>query len=205
MLFADGLKDIVTPGTKVHKVAGGCKFTEGPAYGPNRTLIFSDIPNNRIVRVLPDGGSENFLKPTGKSNGLMFNRAGILYACQGGDRRVVRIDVENGKKITPVADSYNGKKLNSPNDLVLDAHGGIYFTDPRYGSQDDVEQPVMGVYYINSKGVISRVIDDLERPNGISVSPRGNYLYVADFDPGKIYRYTIQSPGNLTKKGRHLQ
>jgi gluconolactonase len=130
----------------------------------------------------------------------MFDQAGNLYACQGGDRQVAKIDVAKGKAITVVAKSHDGKKLNSPNDLALDGHGGLYFTDPRYGGGEPVEQKVMGVYYIDRSGKVSRVIEDLERPNGILVSPDGRHLYVAEPNRRELYRYDIDSPGKLSGK-----
>jgi gluconolactonase len=192
------LADLVDPEAKVRKIAGDCVFTEGPAWSPQGFLLFSDIPNVRIVQVLPDGTVRDFLKPSGRANGLMFDKAGNLYACQGGARQVAKIDVSKGKAITVLAESYGGKKLNSPNDLALDGHGGLYFTDPRYGGGEPVEQPVMGVYYIDRSGNVSRVIDDLERPNGILVSPDGRFLYVAEPNRRELYRYDIDSPGKLS-------
>ena len=102
-------------------------------------------------------------------------------------------------KIAPVAESYNGKKLNSPNDLVLDGKGGVYFTDPRYGSRDDMEMDVEGVYYVSRRGKLTRVIDDLERPNGLILSPDNKTLYVADNAAKTIWAYDAEEDGTLTK------
>jgi len=99
-----------------------------------------------------------------------------------------------------LAESYDGKKLNSPNDLSLDDHGGFYFTDPRFGPQDDLEQPVHGVYHVDSEGKVTRVIEDLERPNGILVSPGGEYLYVAEMRERQLHRYDILEPGKLSSE-----
>ena len=123
---------LIQDGAEVKKVVGDCKFTEGPAYSPKGFLVFSDIPNSRIVRVDDDGAVSDFLKPSGNSNGLMFDAAGHLYVCQGGARRVVRIGAVDGK-IETLCEQFEGKKLNSPNDVALDYAGGLYFTDPRYG------------------------------------------------------------------------
>ena len=189
--------DLVDPDAKVTQVVDGCEFTEGPAYGPQGFLLFSDIPGDRILQVLPDGKSQDFIKPSNKSNGLMFDQSGALWVCEDHTRRVVRLDLTNGNKSTVLADAYDSKKLNGPNDLALDAYGGVYFTDPVYG-QPAPEQPVQGVYYVDVSGKITRVIDDIDRPNGVLVSPTGKYLYVADVNHAKIQRYDILRPGKLS-------
>ena len=195
-LAATELKDLVSPDAAPKKVVGDCKFTEGPAFSPKGFLLFSDIPNSRIVRVDADGKSSDFLNPSGMANGLVFDAAGQLYACQGGDRRVVKI-VNKDSKIEPLCDSFDGKPINSPNDLALDGHGGLYFTDPRYGGESKIEQPCMGVYYIDATGKTTRVIDSLQRPNGILVSIDGKVLYVAEPDKRQLWKYEITAPGKL--------
>ena len=196
-LSAQGLKDLVAANATATKVVGDCKFTEGPAFSPKGFLLFSDIPNSRIVRVETDGQSSNFLKPSGGANGLVFDGAGHLYACQGQARRVVKIAIQDGK-IEPLCDSYDGKPLNSPNDLALDGHGGLYFTDPRYGADAKIEQSCMGVYYINASGKTTRVIDNLQRPNGILVSNDRKTLYVAEPNKRELWKYEITAPGQLS-------
>ncbi|HET6426706.1 MAG TPA: SMP-30/gluconolactonase/LRE family protein [Planctomycetaceae bacterium] len=187
---------LIQDGVEVRKVVGDCKFTEGPAYSPKGFLVFSDIPNSRIVRVDEDGSASDFLKPSGNSNGLMYDAAGHLYVCQGGARRVVRISAVDGKLET-LCEQYEGKKLNSPNDLALDYTGGLYFTDPRYGSNDGVEQAVMGVYYIDPQGKTTRVIDSLQRPNGVLVSANGQQLIVAEPNKREVWMYPISGPGKV--------
>lgn len=181
----------------VRKVAGDFRFTEGPAWSPDGFLLFSDIPNDRIVR-LDDGGIRDFMKPSGRANGLAFDPAGRLYICQGGERRLALLGRDGELEV--LAGSWGGKKLNSPNDLALDALGGVYFTDPRYGASDDVEQPAMGVYYVDAGARVRRVIDDLQRPNGILVSADGSRLFVAEPDRRELYRYTIESPGEVSER-----
>jgi gluconolactonase len=193
---ADELKDVVSADVTAKKVVADCKFTEGPAYSPKGFLLFSDIPNSRIVRVDADGSSSDFLKPSGGANGLVFDGAGHLYACQGQARRVVKIAIQDGK-IETLCDSYDGKPLNSPNDLALDAHGGLYFTDPRYGADAKIDQSCMGVYYINANGKTTRVIDSLQRPNGILVSLDSKTLYIAEPNRRDLWKYEIQAPGQL--------
>ena len=195
-ILADELKDLTSPNAVVTRVVGDCKFTEGPAFSPKGFLLFSDIPNSRIVRVDSDGSSSDFLKPSGGANGLVFDGSGHLYACQGGARRVVKIAIQDGK-IETLCDSYDGKPLNSPNDLALDGHGGLYFTDPRYGGDSKIEQSCMGVYYINAAGKTTRVIDSLQRPNGILVSADRKMLYVAEPNKRELWKYEITEPGKL--------
>lgn len=195
-LLAADLSDLVAPGASVRKVAGEFQFTEGPTSSPEGVLLFSDIPASHIMELLPDGSTRVFLEGSERANGLQFDAAGRLFVCQGGGRRVVRIDGPR-KAITVLADAYEGKKLNSPNDLALDARGGLYFTDPSYDRRAQLEQPVMGVYYISSDGKVSRVIDSLERPNGILVSPDGKALLVANPDRREVHRFPIEGPGQL--------
>ena len=197
-LRAAELKDLVAADAKATKVVGDCKFTEGPAYSPKGYLLFSDIPNSRIVRLDQDGTVSDFLKPSGKANGLVFDAHGVLYACQGEARRVVKIALQDGK-VEPLCEAYDGKPLNSPNDLALDGRGGLYFTDPRYGQDMKIDQSCMGVYYIDAAGKTTRVIDKLQRPNGILVSAGGKSLYVAEPNKRELLKYEITGPGQLSE------
>lgn len=195
-LHANDLSGLVATGAEVKKVAGDCKFTEGPAYSPKGFLLFSDIPNSRIVRVDTDGAVSDFLKPSGAANGLVFDASGNLYACQGGARRVVKIGAQDGK-IEPLCELYDGKPLNSPNDLALDGHGGLYFTDPRYGQDMKIDQSCMGVYYVDAAGKTTRVIEDRARPNGVLVSSDHKTLYVAEPNKRELWSYAITAAGQL--------
>src|SRR5690606_7808925 len=185
----------------VVKVVGDCKFTEGPAWHPNGYLLFSDIPNNRIVRVNTDGSSSDWLTDSGGANGLMCDTDGNVYAAQGAAGQVSLLRTgESGKGqiVKVLAKEYDGKPLNKPNDLAVDAHGGVYFTDPNYGS-DPPDQPVEGVYYIAPGGKVTRVVDDLPRPNGVLVTQDGKSLLVANINRRQIIRYHIEAPGKLSK------
>jgi gluconolactonase len=194
--FADDLAHLIAPGAEVKKVTGDCKFTEGPAFSPKGFVLFSDIPNSRIVRVDADGTVSDFLKPSGASNGLVFDAAGNLYACQGGARRVVKIGTQDGK-IEPLCELFDGKPLNSPNDLALDGHGGLYFTDPRYGQDMKIDQTCMGVYYVDAAGKTTRVIDHRERPNGVLVSNDHKTLLVAEPNKRELWSYPITAAGQV--------
>lgn len=186
---------------KLEKVVGDCKFTEGPAWHPDGYLLFSDIPNSRIVRVNADGTHADWMNPSGGANGLMCDSEGHVYACQGDLQQVARItsgsDIK-GALAAVLAKEYDGKPLNKPNDLALDTEGGLYFTDPNYRQQPP-SQPVQGVYYVARDGVVKRVIGDLPRPNGVLVSEDGKTLYVANIELRQIMAYPIVAPGQLSE------
>ncbi len=190
---APDLSTLVFTDTAVERVATGFSFVEGPAWSPDGYLLFSDIPASRVLRFVGRNEVASVLSPSGKANGLVFDSGGNLYLCQGGARRVSKLSSDG--KLEPLATAFNGRRFNSPNDLALDGAGGIYFTDPRYGSKDGMEQEVMAVYYIDRRGKVTRVIDDLIRPNGILVSLDGQQLYVAEPDLRQLRSYPIERAG----------
>ena len=191
---------VVATGAKVEKLAGGFKFTEGPAADADGNVLFSDIPNNRIHKWSIDGKLTTFRENSGGANGLLFDKKGNLLVCEGGSRRLVSISPQG--EVTVLADRYRGKKLNSPNDLWIDRKGGIYFSDPRYGRRDDLEQDGEHVYYLSAdRKSLIRVIDDMpSRPNGILGTPDGKLLYATDRGGGKTYVYKINADGTLSNK-----
>ncbi len=190
---------VVAEGANVEKVQGGLRFTEGPAADAEGNVLFSDIPNNRIHKWSLGGRLTTFQENSAGSNGLYFDKKGNLLACQGGGRQLVSIDPKGN--ITVLADKYEGKKFNSPNDLWIDPKGGIYFTDPRYGSRDDMEQDGEHVYYLTpDRTKLIRVINDMVRPNGIIGTPDGGTLYVADHGGRKTFAYTVNEDGTLSNK-----
>jgi gluconolactonase len=190
---------VVAAGAQVQKLAGGFRFTEGPAADAEGNIFFTDIPNNRIHKWSLDGKLSTFRENSGASNGLFFDRNGNLLVCEGGGRRLVSIDPQGN--ITLLADTYNGKQFNSLNDLWIDLKGGIYFTDPRYGNRSGMEQDGEHVYYLTpDRKDIIRVIDDMVRPNGIIGTPDGKLLYVTDHGGKKTFVYTINSDGTLSNK-----
>ncbi len=190
---------LVADGAKVEKLAGGFLFTEGPASDAKGNVYFSDIPNSRIHKWSLDGKLSTFRENTGRANGLYFDAKGNLLACEGGNRRLTSTSPDG--KVTVLADKYDGKKLNSPNDLWIDSAGGVYLTDPRYGSQDGLEQGGFHVYYLPPGGKeLQRVIDDLTKPNGILGTADGKRLYVADPGAKKIFVYAIEGNGRLGKR-----
>lgn len=190
---------VVAAGAKVEKLTGGFKFTEGPAVDAKGNIFFTDIPNNQIHKWSLDGKLSTFSGDSGGANGLFFGKAGNLLACEGGRRQLVSIDPQG--EVTVLAKSYANKKLNSPNDLWIDPKGGIYFTDPRYGKRDNLEQDGEHVYYLlPDRKKLIRMIGDLVRPNGVLGTPDGKKLYVADAGDGKTYVYTINADGTLSDK-----
>ncbi|MDF1702596.1 MAG: SMP-30/gluconolactonase/LRE family protein [Planctomycetota bacterium] len=180
------------------RVATGFRFTEGPAADAEGHVFFSDIPNERIHRFdITTGKTTVFREQSGRANGLMFDTAGALVACEGGRRQVVRIQ---GETATVLASHWKSKRLNSPNDLALDAHGGVWFTDPRYGRrQDDREIDVEAVYYRDAQGGVTqmRASPLLVKPNGILLARDGRTLYVAASRGKKVLAYAVTRPGVL--------
>ncbi|HON91655.1 MAG: SMP-30/gluconolactonase/LRE family protein [Phycisphaerae bacterium] len=191
---------IVAAGAQAKKLAGDFKFTEGPAADAQGNVYFTDIPANLILKwSVADGKLSTFLANSGGANGLYFDKDGNLLACQGGDRRLVSISPKG--EITVLADKYEGKRFNSPNDLWIDPNGGVYFTDPRYGNRDGMEIEGEHVYYLTpDRKKVIRVIDDMVRPNGVIGTPNGRRLYVADHGANKTYSYRIASDGTLSDK-----
>jgi gluconolactonase len=187
---------IVSPDAKLEKlftreapIRGG--LTEGPAVAPDGSIYFSDIPfgsdKGMIIRFDPKTKKWTvFTDDSYKSNGLKFDGKGNLFACEGSDeggRAVVRWDIKT-KTRTVLADKYMGKRFNAPNDLVLDTKGRIYFSDPRYLGTEPRELKYRAVYRIDTDRTVVEVTHDVEKPNGIALSPDGKTLYLADHDNG---------------------
>ncbi len=171
---------------RLERVFQGCAFAEGPAADAEGNVYFSDCPNNRILVYRPATGvTEVWHEPSLRANGMNFDRQGRLVVCcdgkDGGARAVRRYEPDG--TITTLADRYQGKLLNAPNDLCFDSAGRIYFTDPRYGYKDDLEQDCMAVYRIELDGSLTRVISDMETPNGILITPDDRTLYIVDHNP----------------------
>ena len=189
-------------------------FTEGPAVAPSGEVYFSEITGNRILKYTPGRADwTEFRNPSGKANGLAFDSQGRLIACEGGweggNRRVTRTDLDTGK-IETLAESFEGKRLNSPNDLAVAKDGRVYFTDPRYGSQDGRELDTEDVYLIRPTGELVRVATapEVRKPNGIVFSPDEKTLYVADTQPGppseaRVMKFDVAGDGTLSNPRVH--
>ena len=162
-------------------------FLEGPAASANEVVFFSDIRANRIYSLSPDQTLAVFREPSGRANGNTFDLEGRLVTCEGaehganGGRRLVRTDLTTGV-VTELASHFEGRRLNSPNDVTCDALGRLFFTDPRYGDRSDVELRVDGVYRLDPDGSLHLILDQraIERPNGLAITPDTNELYVVD-------------------------
>jgi len=195
--------DILDQAFGVKKVAGGCKFTEGPAVDTDGNLFFSDGQNDRIMRLSPDGELTVFRTPCGRANGLLFDHEGRLLMCQssgdGGRRRVARLEKDGSE--TPLAETYGGSRFIAPNDLCIDRKGRIYFTDPWYGGKIEKSQPTSGVYRIDAPGKVVLVINKLQRPNGIVITPDDRLVYVSDRGTQELHRYQVQPDGALKPDG----
>ncbi len=194
---------VIAPGAKVELLAGGFKFTEGPASDRAGNVYFTDQPNDRILIWNTDGKLSTFMEKSGRSNGLSFDSEGNLWACADEKNELWRIS-NKGQPDIMVKD-YNGKLLNGPNDVWIRPEGGVYFTDPfykrDYWKRPQSEQDVQGVYYLEPKtNRLVRVVDDLRQPNGIIGTPDGRTLYIADIAAQKTYRYDIQKDGTLSNK-----
>ncbi len=193
----------------------GGRWAEGPAYLPaGRYLVWSDIPNDRIMRWDETSGHVSvFEQPCRNQNGHTVDREGRLVACEHRGRCISRYEIDGS--LTVLADRYEGKRLNSPNDVVVKSDGSIWFTDPSYGIDSDyegdaspMEQDGRHVYRIDPSGAVTRVIDDMKQPNGLAFSVDESVLYVADTgrthfpdcEP-KILKYTVEADGRSLGAG----
>jgi gluconolactonase len=224
-----GFDAIVSAGAKIEKVATCCKWLEGPVWTHQGYLLFADIPGNRILKWTPEAGISVFLQPSGYlgkgtfagpesgSNGMTLDRRGRLTVAGHARRNVYRLESMSGKaQITVLADRYQGKRLNSPNDLVYRSDGSLYFTDPPYGlptqgdSDPQKELDFNGVFRIRAAvsqkpgapadpAKLEPIVKDLTRPNGIAFSPDEKYLYIAVSDPQhKVWmRYDVKADGTV--------
>ena len=207
------LDDLISQDTPIEKLAEGFDWSEGPVWMPGGYLLFSDVPMNTIFKWDAKTGVSIYLQLTGYtgsaprggepgSNGLTRDDEGRLIVCQHGDRRVARL--ENGRFVT-VANRYEGKRFNSPNDAVVKSNGDIYFTDPPYGLVKNVDDPAkeipfQGVYRVSAKdGTVTLLTSEVTRPNGLAFSPDESILYVASSDPQKAIwmAYPVNGDGTL--------
>ncbi len=180
----------------LEEIHSGFQFTEGPVWHPDGYLLFSDIPANTIYRWSPEDSISVFRKPSGNSNGLTYDRQGRLIACEHGNRRVSRTEPDG--TITALATHFRGKRLNSPNDVVVKSDGSIYFTDPPYGVRDeDRELDFQGVYRLDPDGALTLLVDDFEKPNGLAFSVDEKTLYIADTPRRHVRAFDVLEDGTL--------
>lgn len=185
--FEDEFRSLIKGSAQLETVFTECRWAEGPVWFANGNyLLWSDIPNDRMLRYIPGAGVSEFRKPAGNTNGHTRDVEGRLVSCSHGNRHVERTELDGS--ITVIADSYDGKKLNSPNDVIVKSDGTIWFTDPAYGIESDYEgnkaeqeQDGCYVYMFDPKtGKLKIAIDDFDRPNGLCLSPDEKILYVSD-------------------------
>ena len=192
--FDDGLAAIVA-GAEWETIAERFGFTEGPVWHRRGSLLFSDIPNSRIHH-WRDGELSVYREPSGQSNGLTFDEQGRLVACEHETRRVTR---EMAHEPLPIATHFEGKRLNSPNDVVVRSDGRIFFTDPPYGIREEQrELPYNGVFTIAPQGSLALLIADFDRPNGLALSPDGRTLYIADTQRMHVRAFDVDREGALS-------
>ncbi|PMB52273.1 gluconolactonase [Fischerella thermalis CCMEE 5201] len=191
-----GLQTIMSSNAKVEKLSGGFKFTEGPVWDQRGFLLFSDIGANTIYKWTPDGQISIFRRPAGHSNGNTLDQEGRLITAEH-DRRLVRTE-KNGT-LTILAERYQSKRLNSPNDVVVKSDGSIYFTDPPYGiGKEKEELGFYGVYRLSPDGTLNLLTREMVRPNGLAFSPDEKKLYVSDSQKGHIRVFQLKSDGGLS-------
>lgn len=203
---------LVAPEAKVEVLATGFNWSEGPVWSGDQ-IVFSDVPENTAFAWREgDSAARVFLKPSGNlvgegqgSNGLAIDPEGRLLLCQHGERRVARMEADGS--FTMVADQFEGKRFNSPNDLVLAKNGALFFTDPPYGMKKGVapDAPYHGVYRRDPSGTVSLIIKDILWPNGIALSPdeKTLYLAVSDKEAPRVMAYDLQRDGSV-QNGRVL-
>jgi gluconolactonase len=203
-LYADD-NPIVPAGAKLEKLWGEGEFTEGPAYGPGGCVYFSDI-GNRIMQYDPaTGKTVEYRKPSGRANGLDFDPKGRLVAAEGantgGNRRVTITEMDGTVRV--LADKWKGKRFNSPNDVTIDTKGRVYFTDPRYVGDEKREIDTESVYRVDPDGKVEQIITDVQKPNGIILSPDMKTLYLADSNPKgnqHLLAFPLKEDGTVGKK-----
>jgi gluconolactonase len=205
--------DLTVPIADVEELFAGCRWAEGPVwFGDGGYLVWSDIPNNRLLRWIPELGASVFRAPSNFANGHTRDRQGRLVSCEHGGRRVTRTEADGS--ITVIADRHNGKRLNSPNDVVVKADGSIWFSDPNYGIlsdyegyKADMEQGGCYVYRADPQtGDVRVMADDFAKPNGLAFSPDEKTLYIADsglshdpHGPHHIRAFAVSENGKLSK------
>jgi len=197
------LRALVDPAATAEKIAGGCVFTEGPLWSHrDSVLTFSDVRGNAMYRWTEAGGQQDYRKPSQVANGNTYDLNGNLITCEHEGRRLSRTSPDG--RVETVVNRYDGKRLNSPNDVVGAANGDLYFTDPPYGlRQPDGtfapgEYGFNGVFRLAADGALSLVVDDFERPNGIVISNDGRQLLIDDTDRHHVRTFDLAADGTVS-------
>lgn len=180
---------------KVEKFSAGHVFTEGPAWSREGYLVWSDVPSNKIWKWSPGQKPAVLREASDGANGNAFDSKGNLYTCETRGRRVIRTDMKTNK-VEVLADKWEGKKLNAPNDIAVRKDGHVYFTDPAFGKQTEGrELDFYGIYHIPPKAPMELVAKPKGRPNGIAISPNGKVLFVSNSDERAVYAYDLDGKG----------
>ena len=198
-----GLISIMKPGSKPEKLSGEFQFTEGPAADTKGNVYFTDQPNDRIMIWTTKDELKTFMQPSGRSNGLFFDKNGFLWSCADDKNELWKIDMQ--KNVEVVLGEYSGKPFNGPNDLWIAPDGSVFFTDPFYRrawwDHQNMPQEKQCVYYLSpDRKTLKRVSEDMVQPNGIIGTPDGKILYVADIGAKKTWKYAINNDGTLENK-----
>ncbi len=198
-----GADGVVAPGARLEKVSGGFLFTEGPTCDKKGNLFFVDQPNDRILKWSTKGKLSTFLQPSGRANGMCFDAKGNLIACADEHNELWAIAPD--KKVTVLATNFQGKYFNGPNDVWVARNGGMFLTDPFYKRKWWDHQTMAltneEVFYLSpDRKTMTRVTEDLKKPNGITGTPDGRKLFVSDIRATQTWCYDIQPDGSLTNK-----
>ncbi len=194
LMAADPIPGIGPTG-QVRKVHGDFQFTEGPAADGQGNLFLSDVAGNKLYQVDVKGALSVLLDPSNHTNGLMLNAAGKIVGCEM-DGRLIEVDPAT-KKVTSLADGYEGKRFNAPNDLVIDKTGGVYFTDPHFRAPMPLPQGVKAFYYRDAAGKVTRLGEIENAPNGVILSPDEKTLYIIPSLQAEMLSYAVEAPGKL--------
>ena len=193
ILFPQAFDDL-----KIDRVSAGHKFTEGPVWSPEGFLLFSDVPNDKILKFVPGKGTQPYRDNSNGANGNGIDDKGRLLSCESRTRRLVR---ETKGQMEVLAEKWNGTPLNAPNDITIRKDGHVWFTDPAFGEQSDKKQmDYYGVYHVTPKGVVEQLLKMKTRPNGITLSPNGKILYISNSDERNVRAYDADAKGALTNE-----
>ncbi|MEM1287481.1 MAG: SMP-30/gluconolactonase/LRE family protein [Pseudomonadota bacterium] len=203
--FQEPIEGVIAPGTQIRQVETGFTFTEGPIWHPDEHwLVFSDIAESIQYKWSEKGGLKVFRRPSNQANGNCFDREGRIITCEHASSHLVIHD-HGGKRVRTLARHYGGKELNSPNDVICDSKGRIWFTDPSFGRirEDlgilrDQQQPMQGVFRFDPDGSLTCVVDDFQQPNGLCLSNDEAKLFVNDSWGPTIRVFDVEADGSLT-------